>query len=139
MFDLLRLFRVLKALSLEENKFLICQDAYATLKSCIEQLNSLPVILEKFRTKVAKPKDQDAHERLIESLTVTIQHSPEILPILELMLAQAECILVACPYDDDEKEADWQACLSLERYHEDIAALKKTIVTLLSGQVQNLL
>jgi signal transduction histidine kinase len=116
MFDRDRLFRVLYYLSIEENPFLIAQDGYETLRSCINQIKDVDLAISEMEERnelidkeiIADPEGKEVntfqHER--NQITTCLEKLFEVRQSIELwssfltpLLNEAQEFWFCCPVD----------------------------------------
>ena len=91
MFDRTRLFKVLYYLSNENSKLLIAQDAYPTLKSCINQMENIwnTLILEDNQVEIASEEEKESRSHAMSNLLCMKLISAEWIEILSMVLPLA--------------------------------------------------
>jgi hypothetical protein len=105
MFDRDRLFRVLFHLSRETNDFLLAQDAYETVRSCISQIKDAHLIISEMEERVKDCVGEDYSEQrrqltsYIEKLHEVQFYCPLWCSFLSPLLDEALEFWFCCPVD----------------------------------------
>ena len=106
MIDFPQLFKALMALSREQDHFLLAQDAYISLKSCLDQMDRLEEVIADYSETVYKldceegkeeEKQQYAHKILL--FTELLEKRPLWKSIISELIVQAECFWYCGPVD----------------------------------------
>lgn len=108
MFDLVRVYRILKALVEEDDNFLICQDAYPTITECILRLTELEADIVKAKSLEVDVKSIAKHEIMIKNMEGLVGVSPTLLEHFGRMQMLSIDIYLKSPFDNDtDDESDW--------------------------------
>jgi hypothetical protein len=92
MFDRCRLFKVLYHMWIEKSKFLLAQDSFPTIQSCISQLQNLQNVIADHQTAIRadgiSEEDIENHEAVICSLIKMALDAPAWIATLQSLSEQ---------------------------------------------------
>jgi hypothetical protein len=125
MFDREQLFKVLVALRREEIPFLLAQDAFTVIESCIEQLDSIDESLHSFKYQMEDSLRADPNDRRVDECYRKCLELQPLAPSLKARLAPLADAAIkfwhCAPCDCSRRASD--AALQLWRSYNDGAVI----------------
>lgn len=126
MLDQIRLFRVLVLLSREKDLFLLAQDSVTILRSLLNQLDGLQLLINEYSARenfIRTNYEDNNNESLklksaVASLEMMVEFTPEIKPIISNLLNVASHFWFCGPLDNDKSPQTRKAIERWRIYHD---------------------
>jgi hypothetical protein len=138
MFDRDRLFRVLFHLSGETNDFLVAQDAYETIRSCIHQIKNCEVVLGEMEGKLKSIEGISGGEELVaqrehvlscvDRLLEVQSHRELWISFLNPLLEEAREFWFCCPVDHTHCIGENQSPMEKWRHFKESKILESVLL-----------